>query len=575
MKNPQSNKGSNANTPELKAKDSKINVSLTNGIASNSSSSNSSTSSGSSGKKNSPKGSSKKKSSAASTPTSKPLDTPMMAASSTMSSTSSNGFLQPQAPQTTSSNAPLTAPFYTPQVPPVSSSGVQGHQLPAINIGPLTRVPLPHHLPNHLIHQVQPLHYPLSTPTQFAPGLQRITSPLLLSTSSSVSHARSLLSTQFDSNDLGPSATFKPSTASSNSDNTVTGISLMNQSKKTITTSSTSVTPPAAKELSTPSSALAPPPPTTTLAAVAAVASAATITPATSSASSTNENVTVGPAGMKLPPFPNNDISTAPTSQTISSPSFGPQFHLSGNTNNSSTNSAIASPTQLFNGQNATLLPPLHNISQLGTGASNHNSNNGERDQQHQPPSLTSSGSPLQSYNQFGQAGDNSLNNNDNSNRNNNNNNDGNNSGSGSNAPSAAAAAEISLLKTRISELELVNDLFRTQIMELEAMEQAARMREQSMKKRLDEMIAIQHQYSAAVSGTTNPAGQQMSSNAAPATAPGVNGVNGVPQGMPTSGSATPTVLPPINVVQYSTPTLKRELEDGTGGSAYKVSRLN
>ena len=42
-------------------------------------------------------------------------------------------------------------------------------------------------------------------------------------------------------------------------------------------------------------------------------------------------------------------------------------------------------------------------------------------------------------------------------------------------------------MKTRISELELVNDLYRTRIMELEAMEQAARLREISMRKRLDD----------------------------------------------------------------------------------------
>lgn len=46
-------------------------------------------------------------------------------------------------------------------------------------------------------------------------------------------------------------------------------------------------------------------------------------------------------------------------------------------------------------------------------------------------------------------------------------------------------------LKTRILELELVNDLYRTRIMELEAMEQALQMREQLMRKRLDEMMAL------------------------------------------------------------------------------------
>lgn len=51
---------------------------------------------------------------------------------------------------------------------------------------------------------------------------------------------------------------------------------------------------------------------------------------------------------------------------------------------------------------------------------------------------------------------------------------------------------EITILKTRISELELVNDLYRTRIMELEAMEHAARLRETSMRKRLEEAVDLQ-----------------------------------------------------------------------------------
>ena len=58
--------------------------------------------------------------------------------------------------------------------------------------------------------------------------------------------------------------------------------------------------------------------------------------------------------------------------------------------------------------------------------------------------------------------------------------------------PNTNANHEITMLKTRISELELVNDLYRTRIMELEAMEQAARLREILMRKRLDEVLHLQ-----------------------------------------------------------------------------------
>ncbi|KAL6454337.1 GZF3 Transcriptional regulator GZF3 [Candida maltosa Xu316] len=100
-----------------------------------------------------------------------------------------------------------------------------------------------HHLPNHVLqtHQV-PLHYPSSTPTQFAPGLQRITSPLMLSTSSAVRNEpsdRKLTPIQAAagalenmSNELGPSATFKKGTSNIN------GISLMNNRKNDSTSSS-------------------------------------------------------------------------------------------------------------------------------------------------------------------------------------------------------------------------------------------------------------------------------------------------------------------------------------------------
>lgn len=132
-----------------------------------------------------------------------------------------------------------------------------------------------HHLPSHLANQTQPLHYPSSTPTHFAPGLQRITSPLLLSTTSSLSNARSSSNSSSNlntmtpvnrennnvnlsvaqaagalenmSNELGPSATFKYS-----SSNKSQGTSLMNNEASLTGDNIKKET----KSFSTPSSAL-------------------------------------------------------------------------------------------------------------------------------------------------------------------------------------------------------------------------------------------------------------------------------------------------------------------------------
>lgn len=277
-----------------------------------------------------------------------------------------------------------------------------------------------HHLPNHLNHQVQPLHYPSSTPTQFAPGLQRITSPLLLSTTLSLSNARSSSNNmsavqaagalETMSNELGPSATFKPASASSKN-----GVSLINP------TLAPAVKKESLSVFSTPSSALNAPPP-------------------------------------KLPAL----------GKTVSLPLFGPQFHLSSNPE-SARESGSATPLLLPNASK-TSLPPLHQVaSQAGSSSSlphfqNSFSNLGEKGST--TPNESNNEAPSQPP---------SSSNNSNNNKNNDNH-------------------EITLLKTRISELELVNDLYRTRIMELEAMEQAARLRENSMRKRLDEVLRLQEE---------------------------------------------------------------------------------
>ncbi|CCE83915.1 Piso0_004512 [Millerozyma farinosa CBS 7064] len=363
------------------------------------------------------------------------------------------------------------------------------------------------HIPHNLQHHTQPLHYPSSTPTHFAPGLQRITSPLLLS-NSSVSNTRSSSNSNAPqdtnsssgteasatisavqaagalenmSNELGPSATFKPKNMASN------GVSLINKDSKTIANG-----PPKseAEKFSTPSSAL----------------------------NAASHSVPVKLPSIGASPTPNNEI------KPVSSPSFGPQFHLHSNQN----------PTQRSHSpmvsQMATSLPPISQVTgQTGkpTLPNFQNSFNGigSSDQVYSQGGPEANSLPLSNLSQSQSTSEgfsSGANNKEDSQDKDGSNKDGNrnrgsfdkNPGKGNegnpndsnNAPSNPNqnnSNEVNRLKTRISELELVNDLYRTRIMELEAMEQAARIRELSMRKRLDEYHNM-HGYGSGPSKTDN-----------------------------------------------------------------------
>lgn len=229
----------------------------------------------------------------------------------------------------------------------------------------------------HLPHHIQPLHYPSSTPTQFAPSLQRITSPLLLSTTSSVrgapigkvssesASAASALETMF--NDLGPSASFRLKD----------DISITRRS-----------------EFSTPSSALNNGSP-----------------PKLPALSGTRFSVILGPPAVQQD-----------ASQDQQEPSSNQQNQL--------------------NQQNQQNQQPQKNQPTQQNQSTQQNNN--QQQQPSQPPPSQPGQNPH----------------------------------------------ELTFLRTRISELELVNDLYRTRIMELEAMEQAARLRETSTRKRLDDVLS-------------------------------------------------------------------------------------
>lgn len=383
------------------------------------------------------------------------------------------------------SNAELTS--LTPILPPASSNlKAQGSGL----LFPHPINPL-HSKQNHFIHQAHPLHYPSSTPTHFAPGLQRITSPLLLSSTSCLSntrvssnegqqknsagHAGSNLSAvqaagalENMSNELGPNASFI-SSAEKNKGNpgvkTEAGVS---------STTSSSEEP----KSFTPSSAL-------TAAAMQSVPPA-------------------------LQTFRKNNNES--NSNVVSSPSFGPQYQLSARQPSDSPKTQTPPGSTLPHlspkAGETTQLPPLQNLSSQVNNSGVPNFRHSLNNYDTRPPafhgtqrsednsgkhegnasSFNSNNNP-NNYSKSGNSGDGDDNSNNNRNNNRNNNGDNNDT------------QVINMLKTRISELELVNDLYRTRIMELEAMEQAARLRELSMRKRLDGYYNLQNYSYSGVDG--------------------------------------------------------------------------
>lgn len=324
-----------------------------------------------------------------------------------------------------------------------------------------------------LPHQVKLLHYPLLTPTQFAPGLQRITSPLLLSTTPSVLNARnglqqsaSLLASpkaalsaaqaagalENMSNELGPSATF-------NGQAPATGMSLLSgvlarlESAHSATPLSTLKTSPLLLTL----------PPI--LGRVMASPSFGPQYHLLDSAIKPERLEhprpslpPVNPGSLNLLPFLGSNVASGATSAVISKVPT-PEVHLPPVYSLTGPHQASTGPSQQNQGQGSSGRVPAASGSGSGAAFNGSAPNN-------QP--LDSAGAPADS-------------------------------GSGGRNPDDSRRDkdelyEVASLKMRISELELVNDLYRTRIMELEAMEQAARLRETSMRRRLDDLVAAHGQ---------------------------------------------------------------------------------
>lgn len=382
--------------------------------------------------------------------------------------------------------------------------------------------------------QVQLLNYPSSTPAQFAPGLQRITSPLLLSTTLSILNARSSqdLPVAFKnltsvgqtkgssyepkqaaltdaqaagalenmSNELGPSASLKGLP-------TANGVLLIAPTGRKPIIDATG--------LSTPSSALNHAGNTPTFPSLGSKGDSSAenviVSPSFGPQYHYNENFikSEGSSHPKpsLPPIsslthrgptaalPHFSVATG-TSSASGTPSLTPvdyqKDHISLNNkpiDNSLGNGAVYAKSRIASNDSRSFpsvatvssAPQRHEQgSNMASGGNNALGGSNNDNSASSGPSGFN-GPPGGSNNE-------SSNNSSSNNNNNNNNSNGQNNGAGSNS------YQFSVLKTRISELELVNDLYRTRIMELEAMEQAARLREQSMRRRLDEFLLEQGQ---------------------------------------------------------------------------------
>ncbi|RKP30760.1 hypothetical protein METBISCDRAFT_30662 [Metschnikowia bicuspidata] len=411
-----------------------------------------------------------------------------------------------QEPKSAAKDSPINPKKRTATSSPMDA--VSSNSAPSAACGAFKAMPSP--TPSLLLHlgrmpgsfhqQVQLLNYPSSTPTHFAQGLQRIMSPLLLSTTLSVLNAWLKQC---------PGAATPISTAVTSS----AGASELSLGALTDAQ--------AAGALENMSNELGP---SVSFKSGASGAALSLIAP-------TGRKPLVEPSSLSTRPSALNQAGRASkfallgnthesaSHSVIVSPSFGPQFHFSEakvradpmdpakpSLPQFSSLASISPTTSLLHlsgllsapvapgldntYSGAEKLAPIHSnpVAETLSGAARGSTRGATRlssgsnlapgnNPAGRQPGEQSSSAGSGSVSGFGASGQ--SNGDDNSNSNNN---------------ASASAYEISLLKTRISELELVNDLYRTRIMELEAMEQAARLREQSMRRRLDEFLVDQGQ---------------------------------------------------------------------------------
>lgn len=313
---------------------------------------------------------------------------------------------------------------------------------------------------------IQPLHYPASTPTQFAPNLTRVTSPLLLSSTAPPIFNPSQSSERSSSQqNLGRDAVLNAAGAletlsQQNSNEKIPGMKLDG-----ITSNSTNKieTLPPLGYIRKPYS------PSTELNGYATpplLPAGASKLPALSPNFAPTAGTIVNPAfagqpsqgspnGEILPPIKSITGGSSPSGSNGSTPSnFGPMQQAQ---------QQIASRSQMAS-------PMISAVAVDGSGrlpsiGRNQMTVDYQQQQQQQRSRQSeqrmSQNVPVQSQQPI--------------------------QGNQTQAQLSAYATSEEL-RTRISELELVNDLYKTRIMELEAMDNAAKQREMLLKKRIDEL---------------------------------------------------------------------------------------
>ncbi|AOA61214.1 GATA zinc finger protein [Komagataella phaffii CBS 7435] len=241
----------------------------------------------------------------------------------------------------------------------------------------------------------QPMSRPNSTPTHFAPNLNAVTSPLLLTTTSSERSSLGKNNNGLALVNAAAGALETMSNESNDNDKKIPKMKLDDDETKL-------------KE---------------------------------------SQSNTTTPASLLKRQFtPSIDLPSISANSKLNSPTFGPQFSLSAySSTNSSGNGTGNGNGSAFSSamEKSSSIPSFNSLKPLMNNSNNHSQSNNV------PSSLSRS------------------------------------------STGSHTSDDPVELRTRISELELVNDLYRTRIQELEAMESAARQREQLLTKRLNELKGL------------------------------------------------------------------------------------
>jgi len=309
---------------------------------------------------------------------------------------------------------------------------------------------------------IQALHYPASTPAQFAPNLTRVTSPLLLSSTAPPIFNPSQSSERSSSQqNLGRDAVLNAAGAletlsQQNSNEKIPGMKLDGSANSSTSKGDTLPHLGYMRKPYSPSTELngyATPPllPTGPSKLPTLSPNFAPATGAIASSALPGQPSQASPNGEVLPPIKNLTNSSSPGGSFGSMQQAQPQV---------ASRSQMASPMISAVGVDGSNRLPSIGRNPMVAGYQQQQQYSQQQQQQQQQQQMPL-GVGAQSVEQI------------------------------SGNPTQAHLSDYATteeLKTRISELELVNDLYKTRIMELEAMDNAAKQREMLLKKRIDEL---------------------------------------------------------------------------------------